>query len=333
MSNKKAIALLSGGLDSTLALKLILDLGFEVIGLNLKTPFCTCDGKEGVCYSSKYADEFGIKLIRIFGGEDYLELIKNPKHGYGRNLNPCIDCRIYLFRKAKEVMEKEGAGFIFTGEVLGERPMSQRLDAMRLIEKESGLQGKVLRPLSARLLDPTLPEKEGLIDRTKLLNIRGRSRKLQIQLAQIYQIKDYPCPAGGCLLTDENFARRLKDSFQHGEDSLRHISLLKLGRHFRLPSGAKFIAGRNQEENNLILNLAEPDELKFTVSGFKSTYGVLLGKAKPEDKVLCARVCARYCQEKNLPKLVIKVWTEAMENFKDMEISSVTDDQIESYRV
>ena len=333
MRNKKAIALLSGGLDSTLALKLILDLGFEVICLNLKTPFCTCDGKEGVCYSSKYADEFGIKLIRIFGGEDYVEMVKNPKHGYGRNLNPCIDCRIYLFRKAKEIMEKEGADFIFTGEVLGERPMSQRLDAMRLIEKESGLQGRVLRPLSAKLLTPTLPEKEGLIDRSKLLNIQGRSRKPQIQLAQTYQIKDYPCPAGGCLLTDENFARRLKDSFQHGEDSLRHISLLKLGRHFRLPAGAKFIVGRNQEENNLILTLAESEELKFTVSGFKSTYGVLLGKPESEDKVLCARICARYCQEKNLSKLVIKVWTETMENFKEMEVSSATDDQMELYRV
>lgn len=333
MKDKKAIALLSGGLDSTLALKLILELGFEVIGLNLKTPFCTCDGKEGVCYSSKYADEFGIKLIRIFGGEDYLKLIKSPKHGYGRNLNPCIDCRIYLFRKAKEVMEKEGADFIFTGEVLGERPMSQRMDAMRLIEKESGLQGKVLRPLSARLLPPTLPEKEGLIDRSKLLNIQGRSRKPQIQLAQTYQIKDYPCPAGGCLLTDENFARRLKDSFQHGEDSLRHISLLKLGRHFRLPTGVKFIVGRNQEENNLLLTLAESDDMKFTVSGFKSTYGVLLGKPEPENQLLCARICARYCQERNLPKLVIKIWTETREDFKEMEVSAVTDDQVELYRV
>jgi tRNA-specific 2-thiouridylase len=333
MENKKAIALLSGGLDSTLALKIILDLGFEVIGLNLKTPFCTCDGKSGVCYSSKYADEFGINLIRIFGAEDYVEIIKNPKHGYGRNLNPCIDCRIYLFRKAKEVMEKEGAAFIFTGEVLGERPMSQRMDSMRLIEKESGLQGKILRPLSAKLLSPTLPEKEGLIDRSKLLNIQGRSRKSQIQLARDYQIGDYPCPAGGCLLTDESFARRLKDSFQHNEDSLRHISLLKIGRHFRLPTGAKFIVGRNKEENNLILSFAKPEETKFTVKGFKSTYGVLLGEPEPEIKILCAKICARYCQEKDLPKLIVKIWSESIENFSETEISPSTDSQIEDCRI
>jgi len=333
MTKKKAIALLSGGLDSTLALRIILDLEFEVIGVNLKTPFCTCDGKKGVCYSSKYAEEFGIKLIRIFGGEDYLEIVKNPKHGYGRNLNPCIDCRIFLLRKAKEIMEKEGADFIFTGEVLGERPMSQRLDAMKLIEKESGLKGKILRPLSAKLLEPTIAEKEGIIDRTKLLNIQGRSRKIQIQLARDYQISDYPCPAGGCLLTEENFARRLEDSFLHNEDSLRHIALLKLGRHFRLPSGAKLIVGRNKEENNLILSLARVDDIKYTVKGFKSAYGILWGNTVMDDQVLSARICARYCQERSLNKLAVKSWTNSEDDFNEIEVTSLTDTQIEPYRV
>ncbi len=333
MTKKKAIALLSGGLDSTLALRIILDLEFEVIGLNLKTPFCTCDGKKGVCYSSKYAEEFGIKLIRIFGGEDYLGIVKNPEHGYGRNLNPCIDCRIFLLRKAKEIMEKEGADFIFTGEVLGERPMSQRLDAMKLIEKESGLRGKILRPLSAKLLEPTIAEKEGIIDRTKLLNIQGRSRKIQIQLAKDYQISDYPCPAGGCLLTEENFARRLRDSFLHNEDSLRHIALLKMGRHFRLPSGAKLIVGRNKEENNLILSLARIDDIKFTVKGFKSAYGILVGKTEIDDQVLSARVCARYCQERSLNKFVVKSWTSSEDDYNEIEVTTLTDTQIEPYRV
>jgi len=333
MIKKKALALLSGGLDSTLALRIILDSGFEVIGLNMKTPFCTCDGKKGVCYSSKYADEFGIKLIRIFGGEDYLEIVKNPKYGYGKNLNPCIDCRVYLFRKAKEAMEKVGATFIFTGEVLGERPMSQRLDALGLIEKESGLQGKVLRPLSAKLLEPTLPEKEGIVDRSRLLALQGRSRKIQIQLAQDYQIKDYPCPAGGCLLTDENFARRLKDSFQHNEDSLRHIDLLKVGRHFRLPTGAKLIVGRDEEENNLILSLAQLEESKFTVKGFKSTYGILLGKPELENKILSAEICARYCQERNLPELRVKIWRDSIEDFEEIEVTPLTDIEIEPYRI
>ena len=333
MVKKKAIGLISGGLDSTLALRIILDLGFEVIGLNLKTPFCTCNGKGEVCYSTKYADEFGIELIRIFGGEDYLQMVRNPKYGYGRNLNPCIDCRIYLFRKARELMEKESAAFIFTGEVLGERPMSQRLDAMRLIEKESGLREKVLRPLSARLLQPTIPEREGLIDRTKLLKLQGRSRKPQIQLAEKFDIIDYPCPAGGCLLTDENFSKRLKDSLLHKEDTLRHISLLKVGRHFRFNQGVKLIVGRNEKENNLILSLSESDEIKLTVKGFKSSYALLLGKPSAEDIIFSAQICARYCQEKNLPTLTLKTWTDKIEDFEEIEVSPCTDDQIEIYRV
>jgi tRNA-uridine 2-sulfurtransferase len=337
---KKAIALLSGGLDSTLALKIVLDMGFEVIALNMKTPFCTCDGKSGVCYSSKFAQEFGIKLVRIFGGEDYLKIVKNPEHGYGRNLNPCIDCRIYLFKKAKELMEKEGASFIFTGEVLGERPMSQRLDAMKLIEKESGLKGKVLRPLSAKLLEPTFPEKEGIIDRSALLNLQGRSRKRQIQLAGDYQIKDYPCPAGGCLLTEENFARRLKDSFDHNEDTLRHVSLLKIGRHFRLPiqdgsksKGAKLIVGRDQQENELLLTLAQPEEAKFTVKEFKGALGVLLGEPLPEDLSLSARISARYCQERSLASLIVKTWTNSEGDHQEIEATPLGDAEIDIYRL
>ncbi len=340
MTRKKAIALLSGGLDSTLALKIVLDLGFEVIALNMKTPFCTCDGKSGVCYSSRFSQEFGIKLVRIFGGEDYLEIVKNPEHGYGRNLNPCIDCRIYLFKKAKELMEKEGASFIFTGEVLGERPMSQRLDAMKLIERESGLKGKVLRPLSAKLLEPTQPETEGIIDRSALLNIQGRSRKRQIKLAEDYQITDYPCPAGGCLLTEENFARRLKDSFDHNEDSLRHISLLKIGRHFRLvfqdgsnTDGAKLIVGRNQEENELLATLAQPHETKFTVKEFKGALGVLLSEPMPEYLSMSARISARYSKERTSASLIVKTWTDSEDEHQEIEVTPLEDAQIEAYRV
>jgi tRNA U34 2-thiouridine synthase MnmA/TrmU len=307
---RKAIGLLSGGLDSTLATKIILDLGFEVIALNFKTPFCCCDTKDK-CYSESVAQKFNVLLKRIYGGEDYLELVKNPKHGYGRNMNPCLDCRIFLFQKAKQLMEEVGADFIFTGEVLGERPMSQRLDAMKLIEKESGLKGKVLRPLSAKLLEPTLVEQMGIVDREKLLPIQGRSRKPQIALAQSYQIEDYPCPAGGCLLTDKNFAQRLKESFEHGEDSLRHIFLLKMGRHFRLPSKAKVIAGRDQKENEALLSLSLPYELKFTVDRYKSTYALLLGDPTIENQTLSAKICARYCDEKGLKTLTVKVWSNS----------------------
>ena len=328
----KAIGLLSGGLDSSLALKIILDLGIEVVCLNLKTPFCTCDSK-GKCSSSELSEKFNLRLIRIFGGEDYLKIIKNPKHGYGKNMNPCIDCRIFLFSKAKELMEKEKADFIFTGEVLGERPMSQRRDAMKLLEKQSGLSGLILRPLSAQLLEPTIPEKDGWIQREKLLAIKGRSRKPQISLAENLGISDYPCPAGGCLLTDANFAKRLKDSFLYNEDSLRHIGFLKIGRHFRLPSKAKVIAGRDETENKLLVNLSSPEELKFTVKGFRSTFCLLLGQKTIENQVLASAMCAKYCDQKGLDTLPVKIWTQKEDEFTILYAKPLDDKELEFYRI
>ena len=329
---RKAIGLLSGGLDSILATKIILDMGFEVIALNLKTPFCCCD-TDDKCFSDSIAQKFNIPLKRIYGGEDYLEVVKNPKHGYGKNLNPCIDCRVFLFKKAKKLMEEVSAEFVFTGEVLGERPMSQRLCAMKLIEKESELKGRVLRPLCAKLLEPTLVEKKGIVDREKLLSIQGRSRKPQMALAKSYRIEDYPCPAGGCLLTDENFARRLKESLEHGEDSLRNVFLLKIGRHFRLPTKAKVIAGRNQKENEALLSLSLPSELKFTVEGYKSTYVLLLGEPILENQTQAAKICARYCDEKELKTLTVKIWSNPSEECHKMEVSPLEENLLSSTRV
>jgi tRNA-specific 2-thiouridylase len=328
----RAVGLLSGGLDSILATKIILDLGFEVIALNLKTPFCSCDTGQK-CHSDLAAQEFNIRLMRIYGGDDYLRMVKNPRHGYGKNMNPCIDCRIFLFRQAKNLMEKVGADFIFTGEVLAERPMSQRMHAMRLIESESDLKGKVLRPLCANLLEPTQAEKAGIVDRKRLLSIQGRSRKPQIALARSFRIKNYPCPAGGCLLTDKSFARRLKDSLDHGEDSMRHILLLKIGRHLRLPGKAKVVAGRNQEENEALLSLALPSELKFTVDGYKSTYVLLLGDPTCENQTSSARICARYCDEKGLKALTVRMWTDSAERCQRMEVSPLEDNLVSSYRI
>jgi len=329
---KKAIGLLSGGLDSILATKMILDMGFDVMVLNLKTPFCCCDTDEK-CFSDSIAQQFNIPLKRIYGGEDYLEVVKNPQHGYGKNLNPCIDCRVFLFKKAKKLMDEIGAEFIFTGEVLGERPMSQRLCAMKLIEKESELKGKVLRPLCAKLLEPTLVEKKGIVDREKLLSIQGRSRKPQIALAKSYRIEDYPCPAGGCLLTDESFARRLKESLEHGEDSLRNIFFLKIGRHFRLPTKAKVIAGRNQKENEALLSLSLPSELKFTVEGYKSTYVLLLGEPILENQTQAAKICARYCDEKELKTLTVKTWSNSSEECHKIKVSPLEENLLSSIRI
>ncbi len=314
----KAIGLISGGLDSILALRVILDLGIEVMALNMKTPFCTCDS-QGKCFSQLVTEKAGVPLHRIYGGEDYIKIIKHPKHGYGKNMNPCIDCRIFLFSKAREVMEKEGADFVFTGEVLGERPMSQRREAMDLIERESGLKGKVLRPLCAKLLEPTSAEKEGKVDREKLLNIEGRSRKPQLKLAKVFGIDEFPTPAGGCLLTDQNFARKIKDSFEHNEDSLRHINLLKLGRHFRLPTGAKVIAGRDHTENETLMAISSPSELKFTVHGYKSTYALLLGEPSIDSQTWGARICAWYCDRGQLASLPVRIWTSSPEQFTLIE--------------
>ena len=191
-----AIGLLSGGLDSTLAVKLMLNQDIEVMVLNFITPFCTCTKKGCKHEASRIANEFGIVIKVIAAGDDYIKVVRNPKHGYGKNMNPCIDCRTFMLKKAKEYMEEIGASFLFTGEVLGQHPMSQRREAMTLIEKEAGLEGLILRPLSAQFLEPTIPEKEGLIDREKLLGIRGRLRKPQMELTEELGIKDYQCPAG-----------------------------------------------------------------------------------------------------------------------------------------
>lgn len=189
-------------------------------------------------------------------GQDYLEVIKKPKHGYGKNLNPCIDCKIFMLKKAKEIMKKEGFGFIATGEVLGQRPMSQKKDTFRLMEKEAGLSGLIVRSLSAKLLAETLPEKEGLVDRNKLLDIQGRSRKVQFSLAESLGIKNYFTPSGGCLLTDPGFSARLKDLIDtQGDFSLYDIELLKLGRHFRLSKKKKFVVSRSEKEALGLLKL------------------------------------------------------------------------------
>lgn len=294
----KAIALISGGLDSSLAAKIIKNLGVELVALNTWTPFCLCNHRSssGCLYEAgRLAKDLSLRLISLNVAEDFLEIVKKPKHGYGSNMNPCIDCRILLFKKAKELLRKEGASFIVTGEVIGQRPMSQKLNTMRLIEKEAGLEGLILRPLSARILEPTIPEKEGWVARDKLLAINGRGRREQMDLALELGIKDYPCPSGGCLLTDPEFSRRIKDLMKFGELDLNEIQLLKLGRHFRLNDTAKLIVGRNEKENTQLLNLAREDDYVFMP---KETAGpTALGRGSFSEelvKLSCGITC-RYC--------------------------------------
>lgn len=293
---RKAIALLSGGLDSILATKLILEQGIEVEAVNFLTVFCTCTPRSETCLASKSAaDKLSIKLKVFEVSKEYLEIVKNPKHGYGRNMNPCIDCRIFMFKKAGQYMKETGAQFIITGEVLGERPMSQRIDALRIIERESGLEGLILRPLSAKLLEITIPEKVGLVDRGRLLAIKGRSRKPQMQLANKLGINDYPCPAGGCLLTDPGFARKMRDLLKYNPDFIiDDVQLLKKGRHFRISPAAKFIVGRNEEENQKLLNLSRNGDLCFYPNKVKGPIGIGRGIFDKENLNIAAAIIARY---------------------------------------
>jgi len=296
---RKAIALLSGGLDSTLAVKLILEQGIEVEAVNFVSPFCNCTPKKAGCehQAKRVAEELGIPIRVLPKGMDYIKIVENPPHGYGRAMNPCIDCRIYMLKKVKELMPKLKASFVITGEVLGQRPMSQRRNQIALIEKESGLSGLIVRPLSAHHFPPSLPEEQGIVDRGKLLNLAGRSRKVQLQLAKEKGIKDFPCPAGGCLLTDAAIARRLRDLFQHIPDyTFQDLHLLKIGRHFRLNPHFKVILGRNQRENEKLFTLAGDTYILYQPTDFRGPAAVVRTTDNPDDKTI-GEIIARYSQD------------------------------------
>jgi len=292
----KALGLLSGGLDSTLAVRLMLEQGVQVETVNFVTPFCLC-GRKG-CDATDIASRFQVKLKRIFLGDEYLRMLRKPKHGYGKNMNPCIDCRILMLKKAKQYAKQIDADFIFTGEVLDERPMSQHKSAMKIIERESGLESKILRPLSAKCLSETDAEKRDWVEREKLLEIKGRSRKRQIELARSFGLHDYPCPAGGCLLTDREFSAKLRDSFKHKRAvRLKDISLLKVGRHFRLGFN-KIIVGRNEIENKSLLSLKAPSDYYFEVPDCGSPITILQGRKSSEAIRIAASLTARYSDAK-----------------------------------
>jgi len=297
----KAIALLSGGLDSILAVRLLLDQGIEVESVNFVSVFGTFTSKSGSRMEAKVAAErLGVELTVFNYSKDLMELIRQPRYGYGKNMNPCIDCRVFTFKKAREYMRQRGASFLITGEVLGERPMSQRRDSMRIIERDSGSDGLLLRPLSAKLLPPTVAEEEGLVDRDKLLSIQGRSRKPQIALARELGIDYYPSPAGGCLLTDPGFARRMRDLMEHDSNfTLNDVRLLKIGRHFRLSNTAKAIVGRNEKENKKLGSLAVEGDLIFKVLGFTGPLTLVRGNLKDHLSELPASITAWYGKAKN----------------------------------
>jgi tRNA U34 2-thiouridine synthase MnmA/TrmU len=277
MKKRKAVSLMSGGLDSTLATRIILDQGIEVHGLYLSSPFGCHEEVAAV------AESLGIPLQVVEKGSDYLDLVRNPKYGYGKNMNPCIDCRIYMFQLAHQVMDETSADFMITGEVLGQRPMSQRKNAFQIIDRDSEMEDLILRPLSAKHMPPTLPEREGWVDREKLLAISGRGRTEQLALAEDLQLRHYSPPAGGCLLTDENFSERLASFFKTRPDgTLAEAKLLRYGRYFNLDSETFALLGRDQTENEALENFSreevENGRMVFFKPDFLGPSAVLSGK-------------------------------------------------------
>ncbi len=287
----RALGLFSGGLDSMLAVKLLQDQGIEVIGYAFATPFF---GPEQAIRSSKAV---GIHLEVWEITERYMQLMKAPRYGFGKNMNPCIDCHALMFQLAGRKLEAHGARFLFSGEVLGERPFSQTRGALRAVAHLSGREELIVRPLSAKLLEETHPEKVGWVDRSRMESIQGRSRKPQMALAARFGLTDYPRPAGGCLLTEPNFSKRLKDLLrQTPEPRSRDLELLKVGRHIRWEEGCKIIVGRREEENDRLEALWEEGDFRLWVEGFPGPVVLVPAAPPPSPEALrfAARVAVRY---------------------------------------
>ena len=328
----RVVALLSGGLDSTLAIRVLQEQGIIIEAVHFATIFShrpRSSNRESP--AKRMADQLGVKLHTIDISAEQLEMVKSPRYGHGSSMNPCIDCHIFMARKAKELMETVGAICVATGEVLGQRPMSQHKQALQLVEKQSGLQGLLLRPLSAQLLPPTLPEQQGLIDRSKLLAIRGRSRKTQMELAARFGITDYPTPAGGCLLTDKIFGRRLQELLDHDPDaSLDEINLLRCGRHLRLDDGTKVIVARAEEECNWL------EAHRGTMATFVATdYPGPLVLASPNVRLETARLVAAIAASygKGKDKNSVKVLSTERDTETVLEVEPIGVDAVSRWMI
>jgi len=284
----KAIALLSGGLDSILAISILQEQRIQI---------------EAVCFTSVFFDDskakkaaksLNVPLTSIDITDKLLSIVKSPPHGFGKGANPCIDCHILMVKTAGSLMENKGAKFLVSGEVLGERPKSQSRKALKIVDIESGWGEYLVRPLTAKNLPPTIPEKKGWVDREKLLDIKGRSRRIQLELAKKFDIIDFPTPAGGCLLTDPNFSRRLKYILSTGKLNVNEVELLKIGRHFRLNHQARVVIGRDRRENLEIEKLATPGDFILRVKRYPSPTALLRGAVSPEIIYRAASLIVRY---------------------------------------
>ncbi|WP_142413256.1 tRNA 4-thiouridine(8) synthase ThiI [Hathewaya massiliensis] len=324
----RAIAMVSGGLDSILAAKLIKEQGIEVIGICFKSLFFNEE------HARRMVKQIEIPLEVIDFSEEHFNMVKNPKHGYGKNMNPCIDCHAMMMRCSGELLNKFNADFIITGEVVNQRPMSQNRSALNLVKKESGIGQKILRPLCALNLEPTEMEEKGLVDREKLLNISGRNRKVQMELAEKWGIVDYPSPAGGCKLTEPNFSKRLKDLLKHNENpTFKDIELLKIGRHFRISNNAKIISTRLQEETPLLKSFLTKEDLYMLCNDFKGSSVAIIGDYTEEDLKLAAKVTVRYSKGREEENVKVK-YGEFGTNLNNILYSnSATEDELKEYMI
>ena len=329
----RVVAAYSGGLDSILAALWMKRLGFDVLLVHVQHLFSA--NEQGRRRLREIADRAGLPLRVVDASEDHLETIRRPKYGYGQGMNPCIDCRIFMLKVAKRVMEEEGARFVVTGEVLGQRPKSQHKNALIRAAEESGLGDRLLRPLCAHHLPETLPEKEGWIRREDLLSIHGRSRHEQMELADALGVTDYPQPAGGCVLIEKTYAARVRDAFDHlGVDAVdvTQFRLFRLGRHFRISETVKLMVGRDQGENEALATFADGRILLEPV-GVPGPTSLVEGSPSPEELMLCCALSARYCDHETNEPLDLHVVRAGASEICSVRPLALTDPRIAAWRI
>lgn len=324
-----AIALFSGGLDSALAILLMLQQNIEVTAITFMTHF-GCDlGDRSSCGANPYpaAEKYGFNVKLMHLGQKFVDIVENPQYGRGKNMNVCTDCRILMLNEAKDFMEMVNADFIITGEVMGQRPMSQIKSKMELVLAKTGLKGKLLRPLSAKKLEPTEPELNGMIDREKLEGITGRSRKRQIEMAKEFGLDDYPSPASGCLLTDSGYSNRLRDLLANSERLVfEDLNLLRLGRHFRLDKDTRVIVGRNEQENNSLIAYKKPSHSRLEAIHISSPVTLLIGEPTDDNLMKASMITARYTTDRDKPKVKITLIDDNSD--KSFDVVPATDQDL-----
>ena len=324
----RALAMISGGLDSILAAKLIKEQGIEVIGICFKSYFFNEEN------AKRMTKQIGIQLEVIDFSEEHFDMVRDPKHGWGKNMNPCIDCHSMMMRYSGELLEKFNADFIITGEVLNQRPMSQNRSALDVVKKQSGFSDKILRPLCAKNLKETQMEVEGLVDREKLLDFSGRNRKPQMALAEKWGIKDYPSPAGGCKLTEPNYSIRLKDMLDTKEDvTEKDIHLLKYGRHFVSDNKTKVIVSRTGEEGEQIKQLLNNKDIMFFTSNFNGAMVIIPEGNNPtdEDLTFACRLAVRYSKGKDEELVRVKFGQVGAEFNMTKDVDAMTQEELDKY--